>query len=278
MSTLTNTLRSSHVAVCNLDVMTSTASLSVDVSREDDTLEKLSGAPSALTNTPTSAQSFSCALTASMTCNEKYEAYYQRKIADDMRVIDAYLQKTSTINLAELRLNDREMWADAASGVSRLSLSKDDEEISHLQQLVRLGEVDAMTQLGRYYALGIKGLSRNYAKAVDLYSLAASQGDATAMSNLAMCLYRGHGVTQNYTEAVKYLVFAVQNGCIVAVRHLQYFLSRGQCGLRQNRDQAQILQTFLDSLCSSKPHDSDSHSLDSHVQPDTSSQTCVESV
>ena len=66
--------------------------------------------------------------------------------------------------------------------------------------------------LGYAYYNGTNGKTRDYAKAVQYYTMAANQGHAVAQNNLGVCYKTGNGVAKNEAEAVKWYRLAANQG------------------------------------------------------------------
>ena len=68
----------------------------------------------------------------------------------------------------------------------------------------------------------------NYAQAMKLLLPLASQGDASAQSNLGLMYANGEGVTQDYKEAVKWYQLAAAQGYTAAQFNLGFMYTNGQ--------------------------------------------------
>ena len=66
-----------------------------------------------------------------------------------------------------------------------------------------------------------RGVARDYAEAVRLYSLAAAQGDAYAQNNLGLMFEKGCGVARDYAEAVRLYSLAAAQGNARAQKKLE---------------------------------------------------------
>jgi TPR repeat protein len=88
--------------------------------------------------------------------------------------------------------------------------------------------VDELLNLGRQYYCGF-GVKQNYAKAVELYSKAAQQGNLDAQMFLCNCYNNGEGIDLNYAEAVKWARMATEHGNPEAEYFLgiSYYKGRG---------------------------------------------------
>ena len=74
----------------------------------------------------------------------------------------------------------------------------------------------AQLSLGTCYYAG-RGITKNYAKAVEWYQKAANQGNDAAQCLLGMCYQHGNGVTQNYAKAIEWYQKAARQGHNVAI-------------------------------------------------------------
>jgi TPR repeat protein len=87
-------------------------------------------------------------------------------------------------------------------------------------------EIDALQEnaaaqfnLGSRYFNG-NGVEQDYAKAVELYTLAAEQGHREAQFNLGLCYRHGYGVARSYDKAVYWYTLAAEQGHADAQRTL----------------------------------------------------------
>ena len=65
------------------------------------------------------------------------------------------------------------------------------------------------------------GVSQDYSKAVEWYTKAAEQGNATAQCNLGYMYQYGYGVSQDYSKAVEWYTKAAEQGNESAERELK---------------------------------------------------------
>ncbi len=110
---------------------------------------------------------------------------------------------------------------------SYLSRPTQQTEFETTLQQAKQGDVKAQVRLGLMYHDG-KGVSRNYAEAVNWYRLAAIKGDAEAQSDLAVMYYDGKGVSRDYAEAVNWFRQAAKKNYAVAQFNLGYLYETGQ--------------------------------------------------
>jgi TPR repeat protein len=86
----------------------------------------------------------------------------------------------------------------------------------------------AQLYLGQCYGRGL-GVTKDKAKAAELYRKAADQGNAEAQYAIGDCLAEGRGVAQDYGKAVEYLLKSADQGCPRAMISLSrhYILGNG---------------------------------------------------
>ena len=65
------------------------------------------------------------------------------------------------------------------------------------------GNTDAMCALGGYYYDGARGFEQSFAKAVQLYKMAAEQGNRYAYNCLGYCYYYGRDMEPDYEKAFR---------------------------------------------------------------------------
>ena len=82
------------------------------------------------------------------------------------------------------------------------------------------GDARAQCNLGVCYETG-RGVSQDYAQAVEWYKKAAEQGDAVAQISLGECYANGEGVGQDYAQAVEWYTKAAEQGDAVAIRKVE---------------------------------------------------------
>lgn len=75
--------------------------------------------------------------------------------------------------------------------------------LSKVQDLANRGYPEAQVTLGKFNLFGHAGVPKNEAKAVELFRLAAAQGNTEAQSGLADAYFEGKGVDRNADEGKK---------------------------------------------------------------------------
>ena len=73
--------------------------------------------------------------------------------------------------------------------------------VQWMRRAVELGDVEAQTELARWYILGECGLPTNYKEAMRLAKLGAAAGDALAMNHIGCLFQGGWGVAKDDDEA-----------------------------------------------------------------------------
>ena len=95
-----------------------------------------------------------------------------------------------------------------------------EEFLARMQQNAEQGNVDALLTLGYMYLYGLNGVEMNYKKSFEYYSLAAQQGDSTAINNLGSMYYSGTGIAKNVIKAAELFAKAGNAGNIDAKLNL----------------------------------------------------------
>jgi hypothetical protein len=88
------------------------------------------------------------------------------------------------------------------------------------------GNADGQYYLGECYYDG-DGVKLDYKKAVEWYTLAAEQGHGRAQRQLGSCYQYGNGVKKNYEKAVYWYTLAAEQGDDLAQKWLDELLSEG---------------------------------------------------
>ena len=104
--------------------------------------------------------------------------------------------------------------------------------------LVRKGNTDAMTELGKMFIDG-DGVEQNYKRAYFLLKRAAQSNNVRAMCVIAKMYQFGLGVKQNYEKAYLYYFDAMQHGSPEGFYGLGYLTYKG-LGTKQNYEKAEI--------------------------------------
>jgi tetratricopeptide (TPR) repeat protein len=80
--------------------------------------------------------------------------------------------------------------------------------------------------------------SGNYSEAYKFFKLAADQGNAGAMNNLAAFYMNGLGVSRDYSLGIKWLKMAAENGFVGAQVNLGQIYSKGEYDQKKDYPQA----------------------------------------
>ena len=101
------------------------------------------------------------------------------------------------------------------------------------------GNVDAQLSLGYMYLYGDEeaGVTPDYAKAFEYYSLAANQGDNVALNNLGSLYYSGIGTKKNPYKAAILFTKAAELGNVEAAVNLAFLYLSGS-GISQDNTKA----------------------------------------
>ena len=98
--------------------------------------------------------------------------------------------------------------------------SPDEEIIKQIKKLMEAGNADAFYNLAGYYAGGIKGMPRDFAKANELYLRAGELGCAEGYYNLGHSYDNGEGVEVDKKKATYFYELAAMNGDVLARHNL----------------------------------------------------------
>ena len=97
------------------------------------------------------------------------------------------------------------------------------------------GDVDALFQVGRAFANGTDGLSKNAHKAGCIYESAATRGNVSALCRLGMLYASGEdGFPKRDKEAVRLYELAAAQGDALAMSYLAFMHEEGRGGLAKS--------------------------------------------
>lgn len=108
-----------------------------------------------------------------------------------------------------------------------------------LQRITRQadeGDVDAQLTLGYMYLYGENGVSIDYKKAFDYYSLAAAQNDNIAVNNLGSLYFSGIGTAKDVLKAAMLFEKASKLGNVEATVNLAFIYISGNGVLRNSQE------------------------------------------
>jgi TPR repeat protein len=130
----------------------------------------------------------------------------------------------------------------------------DPEWVRRLQKHVDKGNAEAQIMLGGKFFNGGMGLEQDLKRAVQLFEVAAAQGNAEAQDSLGVCYTQGQGVEIDHKTAVQWWRRAAEQGYPVAQCNLGNAFYEGR-GVAQSHDEAvkwfrlAAAQGQLDALC-----------------------------
>ena len=90
------------------------------------------------------------------------------------------------------------------------------------------GNTDAMCELGGYYYDGGRGFEQSFAKAVQLYKMAAEQGNRYAYNCLGYCYYYGRDMELDYEKAFRCFATGAFAGQLESMYKIGDMYLRGQ--------------------------------------------------
>jgi serine/threonine protein kinase len=114
-----------------------------------------------------------------------------------------------------------------------------------LHRAADLGSVDAQAQLGRAYLDGHGDVTEDHRMALRFLRLAADGGHSDSQYWLGRCFdpemaKELRSITANAADSLKYLRMAVKQDHPRAVRHLAIYFMNGECGVRQDPNEAAV--------------------------------------
>ena len=101
-----------------------------------------------------------------------------------------------------------------------------------LDELVKLGEFDALSLIGDLYAKG-EGVEQNYDKAFEYYNLALEHDCVKANAHIAFLYYHGLGVEQDYKKAFELYKIVAENDISLGYYKMAYMYLNGE-GVKVN--------------------------------------------
>ncbi|CAM8971569.1 unnamed protein product [Rhodiola kirilowii] len=114
---------------------------------------------------------------------------------------------------------------------------EDDEDFQILEYQAHKGNTDAMYRIGVFHYFGLRGLRRDYNKALSWFLKAVEKGESRAMELLGEFYARGVGVERNYTKAYEWLRQASKLQLYSAYNGLGYLYVKGY-GVEKNYTKA----------------------------------------
>ena len=128
---------------------------------------------------------------------------------------------------------------ELSDGIDAYSRGDYVEALNLFRVAAEQGNSDARLILGLVYANG-DGVPEDYAEAVKWFRLAAEQGHAMAQYNLGLGYANGKGVPENDAEAVKWYRLAAEQGNVAALSALGFMYYAGE-GVPENYTIAHML-------------------------------------
>ena len=105
--------------------------------------------------------------------------------------------------------------------------TSDAQSVGYLRKRAAAGDADAQFNLAGCYDAGMKGVARDFTRAVELYRSAAEQGHARAAMNLAVSYREGEGVAPDKGEMIRWYKVAAEGGHAAAQCNLGLCYGRG---------------------------------------------------
>ncbi|KAI4339575.1 hypothetical protein MLD38_024501 [Melastoma candidum] len=109
----------------------------------------------------------------------------------------------------------------------RKSRGEDDEDFQILEYQAQKGNAIAMYKVGLFYYFGLRGLRRDYSKALPWFQKAVEKGEPRSMALLGEIYGRGAGVERNYTKAFEWLKLASKQKLYSAYNGIGYLYVKG---------------------------------------------------
>lgn len=109
----------------------------------------------------------------------------------------------------------------------RKSKGEEDEDFQILEYQAQKGNGGAMYKIGIFYYFGLRGVRRDYAKALRWFSKAVEKGEPKSMELLGEIYARGAGVEKNYTKALEWLTLASRQHLYSAYNGMGYLYVKG---------------------------------------------------
>jgi SEL1 protein len=122
---------------------------------------------------------------------------------------------------------------------------EDDEDFQVTEYQAQRGNAAAMYKLGLLYYYGLRGLRRDYRKALHWFSKAVEKGESRSMELLGEIYARGAGVERNYTEAYKWLTLAAKQQHYSPYNGLGYLYVKGYGVDKKNLTKVSLLHKDL---------------------------------
>ncbi len=113
---------------------------------------------------------------------------------------------------------------------------------------IAAGDAGAMNDLGAQYYDGHRGFEQSFSKAVELYKMAAANGDRQAQENLGYCYYYGRDMEPDYEKAFHYFALGAFDGHIVSLYKIGDMYLNGYYVEKNEREAFEIYMRCLDTM------------------------------
>ena len=113
----------------------------------------------------------------------------------------------------------------------------EEKKVQELTAKANKGDAQAQADLGAFYTHGGEFIAADYAKAFDLFSKAAAQGNPRGINGLGVCYQYGIGVQKNEKKAIEFYTKAAKLGFDKAQCNLGICYYNGY-GVKQNYKKA----------------------------------------
>lgn len=137
--------------------------------------------------------------------------------------------------LEPLRIHDG---AEENKEALRKSRGEEDEDFQILEYQAQKGNAVAMYKMGVFYYFGLRGLRRDYAKALSWFLKAVEKGEPRSMELLGEMYAKGAGVERNYTKSFGWLSLASRQHLYSAYNGMGYLYVKGYGVEAQNFSKA----------------------------------------
>jgi hypothetical protein len=117
-------------------------------------------------------------------------------------------------------------------GFSQFSYALTEQEFMDEVEKAKKGSVDAQFNLGLWFYKGTEIRQQDYNKALQMFQLAADQGDAAAQLFLGSIYHKAEGVPQDYKKAIKWYRLSAAQGNA----HAQKFLKLAENQLKEEAE------------------------------------------
>ena len=110
------------------------------------------------------------------------------------------------------------------------------------------GNAGAMNDLGAQYYDGNRGFEQSFTKAVDLYKMAAENGDRQAQENLGYCYYYGRDMEPDYEKAFQYFAMGAFDGHLISLYKIGDMYLNGYYVPKNEKEAFIIYMHCLDTM------------------------------